>query len=223
MQQESSNAEIPEGRLDYIYNAYRTALLNRKYSSRMLSRYKRLNKGAEILIAIGSGSGSAGIASLAIFGTLPGKYLWLLVSAAATLLGVIKPVLKIGDEIENYTKLFAGHSNLYFELNDIVEEIRVSRSFTAELQKRYLSSKKLVRDLGTKEDFSRNDNLTRKLQREVNAEIPPNMLWVQPVHPAPSPSGAPRPPPKRVLRSLGSTGRIARPSADLRVLRGRRQ
>ncbi|SEF12481.1 hypothetical protein SAMN05444161_8776 [Rhizobiales bacterium GAS191] len=190
MSQEPDNSGIPEERLQYIYDAYRTALLNRKYFAIMLSRYRSLNTGAEILIAIG-GAGSAGIAGLAIFGTLPGKYVWLLVSAAAAVLSVIKPVLKFGDKIENYTKLFANQSIIYFELKDIVEDIRVSRLFTAAVQKKYDSTKKLVKELGAKEYVGRNDHLTQKLQHEVNEEIRADELWIPP---APSPPHAPAAP-----------------------------
>jgi hypothetical protein len=206
MPQESNNSGIPEGRLEYIYDAYRTALLNRKYFDRMRSRYRSLITSADVVIAIGAGSASYGIASLAIFGTLPGKYVWLVVSAVATVLSAIKPVLKIGDKIDNYSKLHAGHSNIYSELKDIVEEIRVSKSITADLQKRYDSSKKLVKELGAKEDFSRNLKLIRKLQREVNEEIRPDLLWVPPAVPPPHspPASAKRPGPlKRTTASEG--------------------
>jgi hypothetical protein len=194
MPQESNNSEIPEGRLEYIYDAYRNELLNRKYFAAMLSRYRHLNTSTEILVAIGGGSATAGIASMAIFETLPGKYVWLLVSAAATVLSVIKPVLKIGDKIENYTKLYAGHSTVYFDLKDIVEEISVLKSFTPDLKRKYDSSKRLVKELGAKEDFSRNDQLARKLQQEVNEEIRPDMLWIPP---ATSPPHVPAAPTKR--------------------------
>ena len=46
-------------RLKYIYNSYRTALLNQKYFWEKLREFQRYNSAMEIAIAIGTTSGAA--------------------------------------------------------------------------------------------------------------------------------------------------------------------
>jgi hypothetical protein len=105
--------------LRYIYNSYRTALLNRKYYGSRLVLSQRYNSVMEIAIAVGA-AGSGGVAGLAVWGTITGQYAWLWISGIATVLGVVKPILQIGAKIENYTKLYSGYSNVYLELKSVV-------------------------------------------------------------------------------------------------------
>src|SRR4051812_14402793 len=108
--------------LTHIYDAYRTALLNRKYYGHRLEWTRRFSFWSEILIAIGATS-SGGVAGLAIWGSITGQYVWLWISGIATIISVIKPAFQFGKSIENYTKLYAGHTNIYLSLREVVEDI----------------------------------------------------------------------------------------------------
>jgi hypothetical protein len=130
----------------------------------------------EIAIAIGA-TGSGGIAGLAIWGTISGQYAWLWISGLATVLGVVKPILQIGTRIENYTKLYTGHSSIYLELKSVVEDIEVSRSIPPRLAEQYEAIRKRIIELGGLDDPHPNKRVIKALQDHVNLEIPPDSLW----------------------------------------------
>jgi hypothetical protein len=129
------------------------------------------------LIAIGA-AGSGGVAGLAIWGTITGQYVWLWVSGAATIVSVIKPACQFSKSIENYTKLYAGHTNIYLTLREVVEEVNTRKTLSQETQRKYLSSRQLNKELGGLDDPKPRLRLIRKLQILVNQEIPSENLWV---------------------------------------------
>jgi hypothetical protein len=162
--------------LRFIYNNYRTTLLNRKYYGARLNTYQKFNTIFELLIAIGA-AGSGGVAGLAIWGSISGQYAWLGISGIATILGVIKPVLQLGQKIENYTKLYTGHSRIYLELKSMVEDIEILRTIPSNIKERYESIRKEIVELGGIDDLSPDKTFIKKLQADVNEEIPPDSLW----------------------------------------------
>jgi hypothetical protein len=164
-------------RLQQIYDTYRSSALNRTYYGIKLTRYRQYNFGTEIAIAIGAPS-SSGVAGLAVWGTLPGSYAWLVVSGIATVLAVVKPVLQFAGRIENYTKLYASYTGIFLELKDIVEEIAAKRDISGKTDERYRASRQLLRELAPFVDPSPSKPLIRKLQEQINREIPAESLWM---------------------------------------------
>jgi hypothetical protein len=165
-----------KSQLRYIYDSYRTALLNRKYYGYRLTRYQSFNSAMDIAIAVGA-TGSGGIAGLAIWGTITGQYAWLWISGVATIVGVVKPILQLGIKIENYTKLFTGHGSVYLELKAVVEDIEVSRSIPPKIVEQYENIRKRIAELGGLDDPKPDKKLIKELQSQVNDEIPPDILW----------------------------------------------
>ncbi len=163
--------------LRYIYYNYRTALLNKLYYGHRLISYQRINSAMEIAIAIGA-TGSGGVAGLAIWGSITGQYAWLIISGIATVLGVIKPILQIGRHIENYTKLYAGQTNIYLDLRSIVEDIDVSKAIPQKLANKYEAIRNRIAELGGLDDPKKDQGLIDKLVKQVNEEIPPESLWL---------------------------------------------
>lgn len=163
--------------LKYIYDAYRNAALNRAYYGERLMRFQKYNSWIEIAIALGA-TGSGGVAGLAIWGTITGAYAWLLISGVATVLGVVKPVLQWGKVIENYSKLYTGHTNIYLELKALVEDIDVNRNVSEKLKEKYSSSRQLLKELGALDDPKPDNALIKELQQRINREIPPEALWM---------------------------------------------
>jgi hypothetical protein len=169
--------EVNRDQLQYIYDAYRDAALNRLYYGIKLARYRQLNFWVEIAIAIGA-TGSGGIAGFAVWGTIPGSYVWLVISGLAAVLALVKPVLQLGGRIENYTKLYAGYTNVFLELKEVVEDIAVAHAISERTRERYVGSRQLLRELAPLADPDRTQRLITKLQDQVNREIPPENLWV---------------------------------------------
>lgn len=161
-----------------IYNTYRTALLNRKYYSIKLQRYQRYNSLMEVAIAIGA-TGNGIVASLAIWKSIVGQYLWLIIVAVATILSVIKPIIKVSRRVEVYANLYSGHTSIYCDLKHIVEDIAVSKSIPRQIHEKYKVIRQKAAELELVSEDSGNDReLIRKLQAEVNQEIPPQNLWI---------------------------------------------
>jgi hypothetical protein len=67
MNEPALGVESLRTQLRYIYNSYRTALLNRKYYRSRLVLFQRYNSVMEVAIAVGA-AGSGGVAGLAVLG-----------------------------------------------------------------------------------------------------------------------------------------------------------
>jgi hypothetical protein len=162
-------------RLDFIQDRRLKAALYKKYYGWRLSSFQRYNFWVELLVAIGA-TGSGSIAGLAIFGTLPGKYAWLLVSSAAAVIAVVKPVLQHTKKIENYSKLFSGYSIADAELDSVIEDIRASGVVSDALLKRYESVKNSVMKLGADDDPNPDEQMIEHFREVVAKEYPTESL-----------------------------------------------
>jgi len=57
-------------------------------------------------------------------------------TGGATILGVLKPLLQLGKQIEKYTKLYTGYTGVYLDLKYIVEDIEKSKTVTRKVEDR---------------------------------------------------------------------------------------
>src|SRR5262249_1122961 len=101
-----------KGYLRIIHNDYRTALLNKKYYACRLSRYLRINKCMEILIAIGATTGT-GIAGFAIWQQGAGVTAWGIISGLSIVLSTLKPIIDVPKQIERCAKLAGEYASLF--------------------------------------------------------------------------------------------------------------
>src|SRR5260370_27215312 len=96
----------PIGEFDAIYEAYKQTLLEEKYYANRLTFLRNINTLYEIVIAIGT---STAIAGWAAFQQVPlGKTSWAIFSGVVTVLVILKPILQIPKQIEEYTNLYTG-------------------------------------------------------------------------------------------------------------------
>lgn len=163
--------------LRQLYDAYRTALLNKKYYSHQLTKLRRLDLYMEVAIAIG-GAGSGGVAGLAVWGSINGRYAWLSISAAAAVLSVIKPLLQLGKQIEKYAKLYSGYTGAYFELKALVDEIKRTTASPHNFEDKYKSMMQTFKELDALDESPSDKSLIGILEGDVNREIPPEILWM---------------------------------------------
>jgi hypothetical protein len=171
-----TEAESTRALLDIIYNSYRQQLLNSMYYTARLATYRKYNLWMELAIAVGA-TGSGGIATLAIWGSITGQYAWLTISGVAALLGVIKPVLQLSKEIEKFTGLSTGHSSVYYDLKHLAEDIAISRSIPQGIVEKFSSIRERVANLGFHPAAHSHTALIQKLQAQVNDAIPLEKLW----------------------------------------------
>jgi hypothetical protein len=131
----------------------------------------------EIAIAVG-GAGSGGVAGLAVWGTINGRYAWLSISAVAAVLSVIKPLLQLGKQIEKYAKLYSGYTGAYFELKTLVDDITWRQAGPENFEDRYKSIMRTFEELDALDEQLADKSLIRILETDVNKEIPPENLWM---------------------------------------------
>src|SRR6266404_9611082 len=83
------SAESPVGA---VYNELRTARLNVKYLQAKIHTLRNVNIAYEIVLAVAT---SSAVAGFSFWQQEFGKPIWASIGAAATLLSVIKPILRI--------------------------------------------------------------------------------------------------------------------------------
>lgn len=166
------------GRLKPVYQTYRTALLNRLYYGAKLGKLKKWSLGLDIIGAVGTATTSIGVWKIFSGGT--GKEVWAVIAGAATLIGVIKPVLQLPKAIEGASKLFTGHTEVYFELQRVVHKIAATQSFSIELEGAYDSAFERYKKLNLEDDAEPSKNAVKTLEEEVMHQIPNTALWYPP-------------------------------------------
>jgi hypothetical protein len=162
-------------RLYQIYDALRTVLLNKKYYAARLSRYQSYNLLMEIFIAVGAtGSGVAGFAVWQMNG---GKFVWGVISGASIILAIVKPLLRLTERVEGYAKLYGEYTSAFERMKILVDDIQIERALSSSAIRLFQQLRTRVVELSKLGDPHQNRNLVRRLQSEVNMEIPVDSLW----------------------------------------------
>lgn len=161
-------------RATVINNEYRTASMNRRYYSYRLESTQALNRSLEIIVAVSS---SATAAAWRIWQTGAGDLAWKLFAGTAAIVAVVKPLLRLGKDIERYSELSVGYATVYYDLKVLVEDLIVAGDISGEAWSRYCAIRQRTRDLGIKDDLSPRRRLHRRCFEQVKAEIPSRSLW----------------------------------------------
>ena len=165
------------------HNLFPGQPLNAKYNGERLSRAIRTNRILEIIIAVGA-SGS-GIAGLTLWRSDYGQLAWGIISIAAIFVSIIKPILNLGNYIEEYSKLWAEYSTLFARFRNVVRGVESMRSRIAEtgnlpqnLADEVLHIRAKMVELAPRGDQKPDRDRVEALQAQVNSDIPPATLWV---------------------------------------------
>lgn len=160
-----------------IYDSYRTALLNRKYYACRLTNYRQVNFWWECILAIGT---SGTVAAWSVWSSGPGKTVWLVLGGTVTLLSVLKPIVGLPKSIERFSKLWTGHSRIYYDIEQVVSDIKAAHRVTPEMLEVLSDARKRHRELALDDDIKPIERLRRKFFEEVKKEIPRSSLWYPP-------------------------------------------
>lgn len=163
------------GQLKNIHREFRTALLNKKYYASRLSWYQTANWWYEILIALGA-TGS-GIAGFAFWKSGAGAIVWGTISGASIVLSTLKPIIDLPKQIERYSKLSGAYSKIYKSFRVMEQEFDEGGLTDAHLEKFKQLRSQLV-DLAPDDDPRPDVTFIKRLEGEVNAEIPVASLWM---------------------------------------------
>lgn len=163
-------------RLKNIYDNYREVRLSRDYYACRLVYYKRYNRLYEIVLALGaSGSVAAG---WYIWKTSYGQAVWGGFSGAAAILAILKPILKISEEVERYSKIHIAYADLTYDYKKLVDNIKVKGGIPEELVADVTSAEKRLKELSLADDPNPSEKLRRECQDKIKKVVPNFNDWL---------------------------------------------
>lgn len=157
-----------------INDEYRTAAMSRRYYGCRLKTIRHWNRALEIVVAIGS---SAAIATWTVWQTGETAFVWKSLAAVATVVAVIKPFLGLAKEIERYSELVGGYSALFYDLEQLVLDMRTSGGLSDAMWQHYLAIRQRTKDLAMKDDILPSKRLHRRCYDQIKRELPAEDLW----------------------------------------------
>ncbi len=167
-----------DNRVSVVYNELRTARLNVKYLQAKLRMLKKLNFGYEIVIAVAT---SSTVAGFSLWQQAAGKTIWASIGVAATLLSIVKPILKLPASLQRKQELLASYMILDHDLNTIGIEIQQRRKYDAPLRRQFARALQRKAEL-VKQDVESfiNERLRRRCYEEVIRELPAESFYIPP-------------------------------------------
>ena len=161
-------------RAQAINDLYRTAALNRFYYAARLQRARRWTTASDLIVAAGS---STAIAAWTLWQDNDGRIVWQGIGGAAAIVGVLKPVLGLNDDVQRYGELVTGYTALVFDCETLVRRMRIEGGISAKTWDQYENMIDRMREMGIKDDILANSRLLSRCTEEVNRRIPMNALW----------------------------------------------
>lgn len=159
-----------------VYDVYRTARLNVLYYGYRLKGLRRKNFITELVLAI---SVSSGVAGLWFWGTVAGGIIWKIIVTSAAFIAIIKPLIKLSDQIQEQSAIHAAWRELDDELQKLSIRIRHRGEYDSELQNRFLSLMEVKSDIVKGETAEAIDEkLRQKCYEQVNLELPYDKFFV---------------------------------------------
>jgi hypothetical protein len=173
------NSEVVSEQMERVYQIYdvlRTLLLNKKYYAERLANFQTYNFVMEMLIAYGTaGSGFAGFA---VWQLAAGKIVWGLISSAAVILAIAKPLLRLTDRIEMYAKLYGEYTSAFARMKIPVDDIQIDKAIAPARIKLFEELRTRTAELSKLGDPRPDRDFVRRLQAQVIVELPIERLWL---------------------------------------------
>ncbi len=116
-----------------VYDLYRTARLNVKYYAARLESVERWGFWLDLLIAITAPASA--VSGIWLLKTEIGQEMWKYLAGLAAIVAVAKPLLKLPQQIKLIEQCLAGYRALEFDVEQIVNRIRVERAYSKASQK----------------------------------------------------------------------------------------
>jgi hypothetical protein len=172
----SSPIDANPARLKHIYNNYRDVLLSRDYYACRLVYLKRCNLYYEVILALGA-SGSL-ITGWYIWKTSYGQPVWASLSGVAAVLAILKPIIKISEEVGRYSKLYTGYADLAYDYKQLVNDIKIKSGISEESRRDAVSAEKRFKSLCVDDDPRPSEKLLRECQRAIKRRVPKFDDWL---------------------------------------------
>ena len=159
-----------------VYNELRTARLNIKYLQAVIRKLTRRNFCHEVVIAASTSSAFAGFS---FWGSALGGYLWKALGAVAAVLSLLKPMLRLQEQISRKQQLLVGYNILDFDLSRIRLEINHRKKYDESLYKQFLKALDRKAELMKQDVASITDqNVLEDCQKAVERELPADSFYI---------------------------------------------
>jgi hypothetical protein len=160
-----------------VYDEFRTTRLNIKYYTVLLNTLQQRQNVIDIAIAI-SAPGSA-IAGFVFWNSDLGHWVWQVFAVVAALLAIIKPIIKINDQIDILKEIVSGYAALECDIEILIAEIKQFKKYDKN------AVTKLVEILGKKSKLVQkthvlpnDDQLLTRMEEEVKRELPKDSFYI---------------------------------------------
>lgn len=171
----SSQIDTNKDRLRRIYDNYRTVWMSRDYYGCRLDLSQRYNLWYEVVLALGA-SGSA-VSGWYVWQTQAGGAAWAFIAGASALLAVLKPTLQIPKQVERYSKLYTGYSDLAYDYGKLVDDITATGGITQEMREILNKAEARFKDLSLQDDPKPSEKLLRRCQDGVRKRVQNFEVW----------------------------------------------
>ena len=159
-----------------VYNLLRTARLNVRYNEKRLKSLQRRNLYMEFILGLTVSSGMAG---LWIWQNAVGGYIWKALITVAAFLAVLKPLLKLSDQIQKTNEDLTSYAMLDYKLQLLITEITQYKKYDDPLRDRFLKLKESEGSIISKSPPESTDNkLIRECYEQVNRELPVDSFYI---------------------------------------------
>jgi hypothetical protein len=163
-----------QARVVALHDTYRTALMNARYYGRHLRWFKIGNLSSDIVVALTSSVAFVGLWKNAGEGIVVFSAL----IAVAAAVSAIRPLLRITDKIDRYSKLHNGYLDLYYRIEHLVADMRSALRVDDDHVARAGELLDRFRSLELEGDAYQFKNLLLKDQDEIERIIPADRLWL---------------------------------------------
>lgn len=159
-----------------VYDEYRTARFNVHYHQRKFVRLRRNNLIIELVLAL---SVSSGVAGLWLWETAVGGAIWKGLTTLAAFLAVIKPLIKLSDQLQKRSEVLTKWRLLDDGLQQLTLEISQYREYNEKMRDSLFRLMKTKSTIIKEEPIEDIDEELRKICFEqVNKELPADSFFV---------------------------------------------
>jgi len=159
-----------------LYDELRTARLNVRYYETKLSSVRRNNIIIEFVLAL---SVSSGIAGLWLWQNAVGGFIWKGLVTLAAFLAVLKPLIKLSDEIQHKSEILTSWRLLDDGLRNLMLQIKERSNYDEELLNRFHAMMETKTTIIQREPLERIDEKLRiKCFRQVCEELPVDDFFI---------------------------------------------
>lgn len=158
-----------------LHELYRRCLLNQKYFSWKLGRYKFWDQIANVVTAL---STSSSVAGLTIWKTGHGIAAFTILGSIGALIQVIRPFFKPSENIERCSTLHYGFTELFYQIENLLAEIRRNNGVAEQHRRTADEITERFKNLAMQEGTEDNRRKISELQDEVDQAIPGKSLWL---------------------------------------------